>query len=85
MSDSNKDDKRVPFQDHTPISMKDIDDLRARLEAGAPLTPLERFKLACEAKEYKWADQMSLKELEALVERLQAVIASIKKQSGHSG
>ena len=59
--------------------------LLAMLEAGAPLTYDERQQLERDAKAYKRFDQMSLAELEALVERLNKIIAGIKRQEPAQG
>jgi hypothetical protein len=66
-------------------AMKNSDDLRAMYETGGPLTHEERHQLAREARHYRWADQLSLKEVEALVERLNKIIERIRREAGAQG
>jgi len=57
----------------------DSEHLRSLLEAGKPLTYGERQHLEREAKKYKWADQLSLKELEQLIVRLTEIVERAKR------
>lgn len=57
------------------------DHLRALFDSGAPLTFKERRQLESEARLYKWADQLSLAELKALVARLQSIIDKTEGKS----